>query len=510
MNFFKKHDLYNFFTIIIFVSLLILFPLNSSNIDMWDGVFLSYASEINNFDGVKNHFFEASWYNQYYLSLIVNIISKYLEIPFFKISIILSCFFLILIFNEIIIFAQKELGFLKVDTFILIAFLSSFNIWHILLTSTLLAHILYFFLCLLSLRIIYSNKFVFSFFGYFIFYVSLELNSLLVFSICMAYVYEANRFKKLIFFPSKKTFIIGILALIFYILRSTINAPYGAFENYNSIIIPLNISDIYNLIRDLIFYLFFLIPLIIAILFFIILTFSLKLKNKFDIKYLINKNSIFLLVLFFGSCFPYILVGKNPGYFGFYDWSARQAILLSMPITLISTSVFSIIYKNYFLPNKMKSSLLSMISFFLILFILQLTMLWTSIGLKLNRQIFEKDFTNYFIENNIELRPGINELVFLDDQPSPRYRFYELNYIFFRIYQRDDWWSQTNNNYNVNKIKIPEISKNKKYSKWHIFNYEIQNICYNSIKINSSGYFGIRNIVPKQEKKINISIDESC
>ena len=123
MNFFKKYDLYNFFTIIIFVSLLILFPLNSSNIDMWDGVFLSYASEINNFDGVKSHFFEASWYNQYYLSLIVNIISKYLEIPFFKTSIILSCFLLILIFNEIIIFAQKELGFLKVDTFILIAFL---------------------------------------------------------------------------------------------------------------------------------------------------------------------------------------------------------------------------------------------------------------------------------------------------------------------------------------------------------------------------------------------------
>ncbi len=158
----------------------------------------------------------------------------------------------------------------------------------------------------------------------------------------------------------------------------------------------------------------------------------------------------------------------------------------------------------------MKSNLIGITGYFLILFIMQLTMLWISIGLKLNRQIFEKDFTNFFIENNIELKPGVNEIVFLNQHPSPRYRFYELNYIFFRIYQKDDWWSQTNNKYNVNKIKIPEISKNKKYSKWHIFNYEIKNACYNSIKINSSGYFGIRNLFHKQEKKINISIDQNC
>jgi hypothetical protein len=61
-----------------------------------------------------------------------------------------------------------------------------------------------------------------------------------------------------------------------------------------------------------------------------------RLRRIWIVKKLKNSDGIFISLICFGSCFPYIMANKSPKPLDFFDWSWRHAIVLLVPFTLLS------------------------------------------------------------------------------------------------------------------------------------------------------------------------------
>lgn len=499
------------------VCFFILFRLLQSTDDMWDGVILSYASRINDFEGVKTHFFEASWFLQYYISLFIEFTSEIIHISFYKLSLLFCALFLFLLILEIVYFAKIIFDFNFFERLFLIFSISTFSIWHIFLSSIHVAHIFYFFISLLSLRLIHNKNIISNIIGFLILFISYELNSIILFAILLSYSYDLkkNNFK-FISIISLKTFIVLTLSFIFFLIRKTINEPYGLFENYNSIIIPYNLEILNHYLINLLYYFIFLIPLIASLFIFLFFNYLIN-KNLNFIFFKFNKKFLLLFFLFIGSFLPYLLAGKNPLFLGIYDWYGRQALLLSMSIPLIATFTFSLIYRNLNAKYLLNANMIALSLFCIVFFLINIFILNLGFNLKFKRQLLEGKFINYFVENKINIDAGINNIIFKNEIPTSHFRGYEMNYLFFRIYSSADWWSNIHFQSLKNDIIVPNYIKEKNYAKWHVYDNNNQIKCINNIEIITDNVFGfknsiqLKNFIKKTSNfKLNLNVKTEC
>lgn len=499
------------------VCFFILFRLLQSSDDMWDGVMLSYASRINDFEGIKTHFFEASWFLQYYISLIIEFLSEIFRISFYKLSLLLCALFIFLLILEIVYFAKIIFDFNFFERLFLIFSISTFSIWHIFLSSIHVAHIFYFFISLLSIRLIHYKNFILNIIGFLILFISFELNSLISFAILLSYFYDLrkNNFKH-IFKISFKTFVVFALSFSFFLIRKTINEPHGLFEGYNSIIMPYNFEILNQYLVNLLFYIIFLTPLIISLIIFLFFNYFTN-KNFNFVFFKFNKKFLLISILFIGSFFPYLVAGKNPLLLGIFDWYGRQALLLSMTIPLISVFTFRSIYKSLNENYLDKIHMIGLSLFCFIFFSINIVILNLGFNLKFKRQIFEDKFINYFVENQINLNPGINDIIFKNEIPTSHFRNYEMNYLFFRIYSSADWWTNIHFQSIKNVTNIPNYVKEDKYAKWHVYDNKNVIECRNEIEVITYNSFGfqnaikVRNFLKKPlDFELNFKINTEC
>ena len=80
-----------------------------NNTDMWDGVILTRASELNDFRGIKLWFFESRWVGQYYLEYILYWFSTILNTSFYQVSKLIQILSLLISYYSI-----KKILILKV------------------------------------------------------------------------------------------------------------------------------------------------------------------------------------------------------------------------------------------------------------------------------------------------------------------------------------------------------------------------------------------------------------
>ena len=210
------------------------------------------------------------------------------------------------------------------------------------------------------------------------------------------------------------------------------------------------------------------------------------------------------------------MAGKNPLIFGIFDWYGRQALLLSMTIPLISTYTFSFIYRKLNSKYLDKINIIALSLFCFVFFLINIITLNLGFDLKFKRQLFEKKFINYFVENQINLYPGINNIIFKNEIPTSHFRNYEMNYLFYRIYSSADWWSIVHFQ-SINNSNIPNYIEQDKYAKWHVYDNENEIRCINNILVITDNSFGFQNSIKlknffKKPKKLtlNLTLNTVC
>ena len=201
----KKYNILPFLLFFIFVYV----PLSISKYEMWDGVIIDYANNINNTLGIKTWFFESGWIFQYYQ------LESYFKLAaFFNTTYKIINDIGILIFGIILI---KEFKFIctnlfkitDINTLFVLCLISIYPAWSTFLSSVLTFYFLCFVFGLVSIRLLHTSKIHYNIISIFILIIVYNYSSLLIFLPSLSYLYDDKLSEERYFSkPSFKTIFI--------------------------------------------------------------------------------------------------------------------------------------------------------------------------------------------------------------------------------------------------------------------------------------------------------------
>jgi hypothetical protein len=227
-----------------------------------------------------------------------------------------------------------------------------------------------------------------------------------------------------------------LFATIFYVLKNSLNPSNGLYEGYNEILPWDELKSLRVIIHGLIGYSTFLaIPVICLV------PLMIKVISQQRLPSSLERSDFHLIrdaILLFGAgAFPYLAVGKSTSLVETHDWTHRQAILISLPISLLVGTIIEISTKvrEQGKQRKTYSSVLLVVSLILPIYLLS-----SGLSEKFNRLSFDNELVLYLQKRVEPPPPGIVKIE-LTKLLSPYTREYESNYLFFRAYGANEWWT---------------------------------------------------------------------
>jgi hypothetical protein len=467
---------------------------------MWDGTIISFANDINNYNGIYVYFMESNWILQYPLSVFIIELSKFLAISYKNTNSIFVFFVMFLILNEVKLFSRDFLKFGRLAIVLVTCIFVIFPVWSVLLSSIMTLHLFCIALGLISIRFIHSKNIIKIILGYIFLVFAINFQSLLVFLPILSLFYDLNNESVLEIKSIKKigknSYIIFIIVFLYYFLFNKIYPPSGIYEKYNN---TNNIfkSDTKELLSHIFYYLTYFVP-IITILFF-----SIRYK-------LFNSKNLMLIFLSISSFIPYIIVGKSCAIWQVADWNSRQGFLLAFPVSLLFINLTKNVY-HFNLKNNIRQTYLFVLMF--IVMSVNFILIMIGVTYKINRQIYLDKLT-ILISNYQKYIPNGGRIQIIDvNQPKPVLRTYESNYLLYKATNSPYYWTKISEKVDSTFLIPDKIIKNKhyqleynfinkkEYSKYHtiiyIKSFKSNNILlnifnfknFNSIKITKISFF---------------------
>ena len=406
--------------------------------DLWDGSLVAYGFRTDDLSGIRGWLFESGWHLQYYLYQIVYTISGYIGIKealILKIITILS-----------VIGISKEVKSLSLNTFKMsekMAYISGYLVllfptWFVLVSNVFFFHVLCIYSLLLGYRLVRTKRQYVA--GFFLILISLQLESnyMLIIGLMFSdYFLEKNKLSRIHF----SHLILSIIALIFlFIVNQNIVGGYGTYNGYNQL--QINTISIKPMIVHTIIFIIFILALITVPLFIFLWNFKDAFNRDDGIKYLM----LFLLIIC--AIFPYVALGKSPGFIDFNGWNYRQAFLLSVPIPILIAFLYSRIDSS----NDSKASKKPIFFKIALTFILFFSFLYTGFSYKLSSEFYQKAIVHSLKKIN-QPPAGIIKLNLKSDQISDyltQIRWYEYNSLFQKAFGQANWM--------ISNIKRNEIN----------------------------------------------------
>lgn len=392
--------------------------------DIWDGVIISEAAYVNNLEPIKYWLFSSSWHLQYYQIYLFKVLSNATSLSYYYVNYIFIFSSFLLFFFEVKRFCLTNLEMSLKETICSCLVIALFPIWSSTMSSVMTYHLISFVISLTSVRLVFTRNNPSCLIGYILYGCSLGLNSLLVFIPFLAYMYDLKNaeWKKFIV-PSKKTWTLLALGLLYYFVDKSLLPASGPFLFYNEVSFNLK----YILLHTGRF-LTYGIP--IAAVFGIVIIYFLFSPRKISfnkLMKLINMQIAALFLLSAASIAAYVLVGKSSWLMAHRDWDIRHALLLSVPISLLAVSIISRLTKILF-SHKKHFFLLSIIFIMTFQFVLSLD----AYLLKVNRLAFEKKLISIF--QRYESKKDVSYLLDIKGMPTqPRYRPYEVKRLYNEV-----------------------------------------------------------------------------
>jgi hypothetical protein len=184
-------------------------------------------------------------------------------------------------------------------------------------------------------------------------------------------------------------------------------------------------------------------------------------------------------ILFFAGAFPYLAVGKTASLLETHDWAQRQALLISFPVSLLAGVFIELSVKfrkdnqdrNFYFP-----------ALYVVSLILPIYLLSSGVSEKLNRLAFDQNLVDY-LQKNIQPPPAGMVKIELTKLPTPNPRVYESNYLFYRAYKENRWWTSMR----LESDGYPEIPSSLNNQNSEEFVYEwVENPCRTTLSFSSS------------------------
>lgn len=422
----------------VYVALIFVFglPLLSITNDFWDGAPVLYGFRINDLSGIKLTYFESGWYLQYYFYQFIHTLSNNFGI---NEEIILKLITLLSVIG--ISIEVKRLSIYLFDipenmSYVAAYCVLLFPAWFVLVSNALFIHVLCIYLLLFGYRqVMVQRKYIF---GVFPILISFQLQSNCMFIIGIIITdYIARNEKNKITNFTYVILSITVIIVLFFVIRH-FSAGVGEYANYNKI--QLNFSMIRPVIGATVYFSIFILVLISLPLLFFILNYT-KIYEKADsIKYYL----LFLLIVC--ATFPYIILGKSPVFFDFYDWKYRQAFVLAIPIPILIAFLYSSFQKAVHL--KVALTLILFSSF-----------LYVGFYYKYKSE-FHRNAIVYNLKKISQPPNGILGLNVISNNSGYllKIRPYEYNTLFQKAYGRANWM--------ISNVKVNDTNDIFKLRKW--------------------------------------------
>ncbi|NBU81604.1 MAG: hypothetical protein EBS55_08155 [Flavobacteriaceae bacterium] len=466
--------------------------------DFWDGTYISYATETNDYSQLHKWFSMSSVQLQYYLILGVDSIANLLNLPFTRVNAVLNCIILLLFLLEFRKISEKYFHFTSLEKLLAGVVLAIFPAFSLFSSS-----VLTFYLVSLFLGWHGSRKYVESIkwkkLGYFvIIVVSFQYQVMLLVNIVLVTGYSAIKFPKSRIYNSNLIFVF-LSSVLFKILAQIYNAPSGLYENYNKIKNPLNSDKVIDFFYGVKSYSSFLLISIFAITPVLIYMFfknsqSRNATNGYHELTKSNTESIFCVSLLLGSITPFLLVGKSTSLFWLDFWSGRHSIPLAPALGLFSAKLLKMLSLD--LPSKLKVKT-GIISVILVVGLCS-SLIMRDFLQKNQLLNLKYGITSSLIESKIEIPEG-----YVNVQVSGVIPFeftpLESNYLMYKVTDNLNHYSKISNHYTKFDKYVPPTSYP---AKWELY-IDSKRYCYTRISLSriSSNIIGITSLA-KQKFKV--------
>ncbi len=493
----KKFFVVSFLPIILFGAFITI-PTFLLTSDIWDGVMIEYASEIQEYSGLKNWFFESTWYLQYPFVVGVIYLSELFGTSYKNFNAIATLILMIFLLYEVFIFSERQVRLNKISIFMAVACVATFPTWSALLSSVLTFHLFCTAIGLFAVRLIHATGMARKIIALLVIAAAFSLKSQLVFLPILSYIYDINKNSKRNYFlvsPGIETILIFLLGLIFYNVIRIIYPPTGIYEAYYPLIIT-NINGILPAILRGLQLATYLIPLAMATLFFLIFNITLRHTQNNLPRYSVDSNEgprnllLWMFVLFLAGAFPYLAVGASSILWEVNDWVGRQAFLLAFPTAVLTALLLQVLHHS---ANNASSKRLIFLLGFAILFF-NLTLLTYGVLAKYNRQFFVSQIQEIMKSKEAELPPGLIQIVG-KKFPATVFEFYEPNYAMYKATGKSLWWVRFGEHIDYDFTIPCFMGQLKEYQYQYVYTHDpTRDVNHTLITIQAQGFEGVSNM----------------
>ena len=324
MGYIKYRVIFSFLILVVGAPLLLI-----TN-DFWDGSLVSYAFRIGDLSGIKVTYFESGWYLQYFLYEAAFGFASFLGISPEIVIKILTVLSLVGISIEVKRLSTYLLKLPEDMSYIAAYFVLLFPAWFVLVSNALVIHVICIYFVLFGYRLVMvKRQYVF---GVLLMLLSFQLASNFMFALGLItsdYILRKEREEN-----ANLIYLLVSIMVIFslFVLNRAFLGPSGEYETYNAF--RFNLSMLRPFVGASVYFGIFIVTLIVIPLMF----FTAKFNKAFQKNDLTKYSALILLII--AAIFPYISLGKSPGFFDFYNWDYRQAFLLSVPLPMLIAFLF--------------------------------------------------------------------------------------------------------------------------------------------------------------------------
>lgn len=412
-------------------------PILFAPMDFWDGRVLSHAFQTGELDGVWNWFSESGWFVQ--LGIIVALESFLGEFTVYSLR-MLSLIALCGIALESYRFARGALRMSHTHGIHVAAATAAFPAWSTLLSSVLFIYVLCAWLALWAVRLIMTGEFRHRLAGSVLLLLSLDMSSNYVFSIGLAATYAACSSRNQDSRDSSPLLRFGLVTIISvgaFIVERLIFETTGLYAGYNHI----SISELIEHPTEHVVLLarFFSYPIVAAVIV-MAASFAVRVVEPARPREVSHDSHMSLWPIFVGlflvgvAAFPYVIVGKGTDIRVLDDWDPRHAFLAAMPVAVVLVGLGRAAANCLQIRQGLLAQL-PIICTILVFVSLQGASTW----IKLSRGAYETGII-HALSVTPPPPPGTMQLV-APSLPGPRMRFYEVNWLMFQSFGREDWFA---------------------------------------------------------------------
>jgi hypothetical protein len=415
-------------------------PIWITHREMWDGVAIEYAFETRDLSGLFYAVTASGWPIASYFYKALFILQEHFHIPYWLGIEAIYTMALLGMAYEVFHLASRRMHLSqRLSTIVLILFLAH-PIWHFLMSGVHFLHMTGFWFLLMGHRLTSNKKPYFRVCGWVLVTLSFQFPAsiVMIFWLELVLYVEAKKSQQQ---DKVRAVFLAFYAASWYIASRTIFGPTQTFGTYNQLLLPNSLESIKLFLWTGLKFASWLVvlsaPVWAALFWQRRAGPSVEVFHRGDVKlltpFLLSPSGVALLGCVLALA-PYLAVGKGPVVVMPYDWTARNALPLALPFSIL---IALMIEKLAASADDLKIREMKENWLLIMVFVWWLSMSILGVGGKLYQIKLEKA-----IETSLrQLTPPPAGLVTLQlpFDPLIRIRHNEANGLLWRAYGRAQW-----------------------------------------------------------------------